>query len=410
MRERLLLGSSSVLLALAAGGACGGGQPSSGFGDNPGGSNDGGGRGDGATPGDDNGEGGCGLLCGDGGDAPTCNPDPGNYDIPGNGCDDDGDGKVDNTPVCDQALAATGTADDFAKAIGLCQKADATHWGVVSAAFTQGYQGGGGIVDGQHGILPRFGSTIKPREGSSLGVLSSGYGREYDDLTNTNCAGMGAPCFKGGVDLQNNGFQGIASGAPPGYPKPAAGCMVSNVVHDAIAVKLVVKVPKNAQGFSFDFDFWSGEWPEFVCTTFNDGFAAWLTSQAWKGAGGDFNVSFDSQKNPVSVNNAFFQTCTNGAQTGCAGGPQKTASCPLGTGELNGTGFLNMGTYCTGNSSGGGATGWLQTKAPVQPGESMTIQFIVWDTGDGIYDSSVLVDDFVWSPTPDQGTVRPQPK
>ena len=41
---------------------------------------------------------------------------------------------------------------------------------------------------------------------------------------------------------------------------------------------LQIKVPKNVAGMSFDFDFYSSEWPEYVCSTYNDQFVAWLQS------------------------------------------------------------------------------------------------------------------------------------
>src|SRR5690348_4331465 len=87
-----------------------------------------------------NGDSGC-PFCGvdasnaDSGGPFVCNPNPANYDVPGNGCDDDGDGTVDNTPTCDTGLALTGPAGDMAKALGLCQAADSTHWGIVSAKY-----------------------------------------------------------------------------------------------------------------------------------------------------------------------------------------------------------------------------------------------------------------------------------
>ncbi|MGH7297790.1 MAG: choice-of-anchor L domain-containing protein, partial [Polyangiaceae bacterium] len=147
---------------------------------------------------------------------------------------------------------------------------------------------------------------------------------------------------------------------------------------------------------------------EYVCTDFNDSFVAWLTSTAFSGTGGDLNISYDAKNNPVSVNNGFFDRCTPNATTGCQGTNKGTAACAGGPNELEGTGFYNLGNYCSGQSTGGGATGWLTTKAPVKQGETMTIQFIIWDTGDQNWDSSVLVDNFQWQPGPTQtGTGRP---
>jgi hypothetical protein len=44
----------------------------------------------------------------------------------------------------------------------------------------------------------------------------------------------------------------------------------------------------------------------------------------------------------------------------------------------------------------GGATGWLTTKAAIKPGEQFTLELMIWDAGDGILDSSVLLDHFQW--------------
>jgi hypothetical protein len=54
--------------------------------------------------------------------------------------------------------------------------------------------------------------------------------------------------------------------------------------------------------------------------------------------------------------------------------------------------------WCLQTSSGGGATGWLTSTAPVTPGETITLEFIIWDTGDNQYDSSVLLDYLTWQP------------
>ncbi len=339
-----------------------------------------------------------GFKGGETGTGGGCKSDPGNYDIPGNMCDDDGDGTVDNPPTCDVGLPQGGDALAFAKAIGLCQQAGGGKWGVVSAAYTQGYNRKDAPDAKQHGILAKFGSAVKPRQGGRLGVLSSGEGQELD-----TCNFLDGQSFKGGCPMTG------AGAAPPGYPKPAAGCPVDSTVNDVATVKLTVKVPNNAKGFAFDFDFYSGEWPEYVCTKFNDAFIAYLTSQAFNGGKPD-NVSFDAKNNPVSVNNGFFDRCSPAnATVGCVGTKPSKAACTSGNGELQGTGFYQPGMQnCGQNDSGGGATGWLTTKAPVQPGETITIEFMVWDTGDQAYDSSVLLDNWAWQPSDvTVGTDRP---
>ena len=45
----------------------------------------------------------------------------------------------------------------------------------------------------------------------------------------------------------------------------------------------------------------------------------------------------------------------------------------------------------------GGATGWLTAVVPVDPLDTVTVNFIVYDVSDGIYDSAVMLDAFNWS-------------
>src|SRR6185312_5654050 len=86
--------------------------------------------------------------------------------------------------------------------------------------------------------------------------------------------------------------------APPGYPKASAACPgLSNKTRDLIDVKLEIKVPANAKGLQFDFDFYSSEWPEYVCSEFNDSFIAYLSGKAFNN-GMPENISFDAMNNP----------------------------------------------------------------------------------------------------------------
>jgi hypothetical protein len=167
---------------------------------------------------------------------------------------------------------------------------------------------------------------------------------------------------------------------------------VTGEPHDAAGVELVVRAPSNAHGFSFNFNFYTYEWPSYICSQFNDFFVA-LLSPIPAGQT-DGNISFDSQGNPVSVNNAFVEVC------GCAskGGPPcvaggKTFSCSLGNMGLVGTGFQDQ-------VQDHGSTGWLFTKAPVNPGEEITMRWAVYDSGDGILDSSTLIDNWQWIAEP----------
>jgi hypothetical protein len=232
--------------------------------------------------------------------------------------------------------------------------------------------------------LPKFG-TLAPREGSQLGVLSTGFASEFD--------GAAGAAFAPGQ------IWGTDGAAPPGFPKAASGCSQASDVHDVVSLKLALKAPPNATGFKFDFDFYSSEWPAFICSQYNDGFVAYLTAQGFNSGTPD-NISFDAKSNPVSVNNGFFDRCTPQTTTGCSGDVTSTAACGGGTGELDGTGFGILGKGCDdANGAGvtkGGATGWLSSRAPVTPGETFTLELMIWDTGDGKLDSSILLDNFQW--------------
>ena len=343
-------------------------------------------------------------------------PGPGNGVDAGNGppavvdagCDESpGAFQGSNCPnapgPCDGNLALTGPATDMAKSIGICQSAVNGSWGLVSATYTKGYNSttAPGSAE-QTGIIEKFGTNVGPRQGAAFGVLSSGYARDYDE-----CVTMTDP-FKGGCAMDPNDTGSVA---PPGYPKAVGHCTPASDIHDAAGLTLKIKVPSNAQGFSFDFAFYSGEWPEYVCSPYNDSFVAWLTSSAYPGVNGDLNISKDTNGNPINVNNDFFQACAPAnATVGCAGSlfSTMTDACSLGDTSLLGTGFYYPGQLDCGQAdSGGGATGWLTTKAPVTPGETITIQFIIWDTHDQQYDSSVLIDNWQWLGTGTTNTTTP---
>ncbi len=158
---------------------------------------------------------------------------------------------------------------------------------------------------------------------------------------------------------------------------------------------MTINTPSNATGFSFDFNFFTFEWPGFICSKYNDFFIALLSPIPMGQTDG--NVSFDSQGNPVSVNNAFLEVC------GCEGNPPnpciaggKSFTCPLGDTDLLGTGF---GFDSSDDQQDHGSTGWLQTKAPAAPNSQITMRWIVYDSSDGYLDTTTLVDNWQWIAT-----------
>jgi hypothetical protein len=273
--------------------------------------------------------------------------------------DEDCDGMVDNPPpaTCDTGIALDSTpAMDGARAIDLCKTAAGPKdWGVVNAAYVRA-DGSPSAASLQVGILDGFGPNVHPRKGDRLLGLSSGHAR--------------TPSQPGACG-SNSCYNAGAGTPPPNFPAAVDGCAGATNINDDVALQVNLRAPSNAVGYKFNFDFYSFEYPEWVCTSFNDQFIA-LVSPAPAGSV-DGNISFDSNNNPVSVNIAFFNVC---------------AGCALGTAELTGTGFDTW--------DDAGATSWLETQAPVTGGQDFSIRFAIWDTGDQAWDSTVLIDNFEW--------------
>ncbi len=312
------------------------------------------------------------------GDCRECDPtvNAGAYDLPGNHVDENCDGTPDNeVTTCDSSLSSSGDAMAHAKALGLCKVASGNSWGVVSAAFVRA-DGVTPCTDGmQYHIKSSFGSGNLPTEGKRMSVFSSGTAR--------------VPGESGFVVPNGDGYNAKTFSKPAHSIPSAAGCKSGDAGYDSCGLKLVLKAPTNANSFAYNFNFFTSEYPEWLCTSYNDAYAAFYYGALNTAA--NKNISFDSAGNPVSVNNGLF---------GIPGGwpPLAKGSHPL----LDGSGFDKVcenpyNSSWTSDSICGGSTGWLSTTAPVKPGEQITLTFNVWDTGDYKWDSTVLLDRFTWS-------------
>jgi hypothetical protein len=315
------------------------------------------------------------------GDCNDCdvNVNPGAYDVAANQVDEDCNGTVDDaSAACDSVITDVADNDPMhgAFALGLCQQATPGDgkWGVLEAKWV--------AADGTpldpahdngHGLLNAFGPNVNVQEGTRMLGVSSGTARQPTDVGYASPGGYTTP---------------VASACPPGFPieSPSCGSAVSGTVaNDPAGIELKIRVPTNAKSFSFNFNFYSFEWPGYVCTQFNDFFVALLNPATNANPPQFGNISFDSQGNPVSVNNAFMEACDPAIGAGNPGG--KFFPCTLGISILDGTGF----------DISHAATGWLETSSGIEPGSEMIIRFAAWDAGDHILDSTALVDNFKWS-------------
>jgi hypothetical protein len=225
-------------------------------------------------------------------------------------------------PACDNGLASNSTRpNDYAKAIDLCQFTTENppghkKWGVISATLTRA--DGVGAPDGNaRSIRNGFGTGgIVPQQNNRLAVFSTGNAADQND------ANPAYADFQGGVD------NGANSAAPadwlaangnhvpqrPGCPGPG-----SNQANNSIMLKIRVRVPTNAKSFNVQMHFFSAEWPEYVCTAFNDLFVTLVDPRRDGQPGRQEHRHLhdpQNQKYPVGVNIAkAAPACSPSART-----------------------------------------------------------------------------------------------
>jgi hypothetical protein len=310
------------------------------------------------------------------GDCDDSNPGvrPGYVEDPADGMDNDCDGQTDEArEACD-----CGGGVNQVQSMEICDAA------TVVNVTTYGNASGQSIIANFGAIAPRTQASHP-----NVPELTAQNCRFY--ILCTGPAASTAPEI--GTDL------GTSDPDPFGDPLPA---------NDLVQLRIQLQVPLNAEGIRFDFIYLSAEYPEWVCTEFNDTFYAIEQSTALNN-GNPINISFDSNGMEITVNNNFFENPNNWTQslvgTGydvadpgdtCWGDPVLYPGC-------------NMPNPCPPpNNTIGSGTGWLRTTSPVTPGEVMTLTFSIHDEGDHIYDSCVLVDNFHWVtfPVSGPGTVK----
>jgi len=249
-----------------------------------------------------------------------------------------------------------------------------------------------------HGIFKTFGKDT-PREGARMLALSSGTARTAADF------GFVSRNFNKGYSSNPPLTFDGASPACPGVVVPKSS------VQDAAGIELEIMTPTNALSLEFSFNFRSYEFPQFICTQFNDFFwANFVQGNVNK------NISFDDQNNAISVNAAFLTQCEcpPAGVNDCiappfpaVGQPQKTFNC-TGKDLLEETDFDGntnpQATYAGWTNAG---SGWLKTTTPVEPNKLIKLRFVVFDSGvdangkkDHNVDSTVFIDKFRWHAVP----------
>ena len=151
--------------------------------------------------------------------------------------------------------------------------------------------------------------------------------------------------------------------SPSSGVSDSGGNVRGNTDYDVTVLKIDLNVPSGVNCLlGLDFRFLSEEYPEYVGTAFNDAFIAELDKTTWSTSGSTItdsnNFAFDPAGNPITINAAGVTS--------------------MKAGEATGT------TY-------DGATPLLTAATPITPG-SHSLYLSIFDQGDSIYDSAVMLD------------------
>ena len=348
------------------------------------------------------------------------------FDFPTDGIDNDCDGIVDNPVLTCETIPASapGTPTDFARAADLCAQHAITNAGTV---FDPLVNAAWGQVSGLGPGETLWTSVTKPVQvaiASSLGQNQPRQGRTMVGLANGIWAAMN-PRNDPALDPMLFHINDACSAIPLTGQDCASltdGTVSGQVsVQDWAELTLTVKVPSNVQTVVFDFAFFSSEFNQWWNSAANDSFFVLVTSQGFQGQ----NVAKDKNGLAVTINSGFFQLCpappgpaglsadNAAALETCVGVGGDMSQSIFGT--LAGTGYdgASVGTNDTAMAVNGseyiygGGSGWLTTKFPVAPRETIQMRIIVADTFDGLKDSAVLLDALRWEQTSESGVGRP---
>jgi hypothetical protein len=384
---------------------------------------------------------------------PTCGSpsptNPGAFEDPSDGVDNDCDGAIDEVdPTCDASIGS-GTQPgqsyvNYLKAIELCNETTSTAtgaaktWGVITDSngvfapprLTRA-DGTGNANGNQHSVRPNFGTSgaMDQRAGANFTVLSTGHAAAPGQ-TNPSHVTWEDQALPDSLGNSNNSVHSDWFGAVGGTAPAAPGCnqnSILNPVYNPVSLEFQVRAPTNANSFTVDLYLLSSEYPEWICDAYNDFVVVLIDNPDGSSLTGtqtanpaDENLAiFDpppagGATYPVGVNltgAGLFGHCNDQTTRECAvffsGGGTGTNPTACTTGQFNGSGYDDntvteyynpFANTCYTGVSGGG-TGWLNLSGNVLPGEIFRIRIAIWDSGDHLFDSTILLDNWVWNTT-----------
>jgi hypothetical protein len=365
---------------------------------------------------------------------------PGAVELAGNAVDDNCNGDLDlfdvpDTLPCDTGLYSdSNEAENYARALGICRTTEAEPaaladktWGLVSAVIERADGSPLGDLTARS-IRPGFGGVTPPTlEGDSIVVLSTGIAADAAQTTpgpnggaptGFNVTNIHTPQSLALIDetctsshcisdwfLAANPPLKLPSELPTPPDCPTQSFDTPNEAHDSVMLTLDLRAPTNVKAFTFNTYFLSAEYPEYVCSDYNDQYLALIetpTGPTTPANPLDKNLltyAAAGKKWPIGINVAagtnLFAVCDSETTSPtCWDQDLDPTSCSLGSSQLVGTGFEASTTSAP--CLLGGGTHWLTVSGNVVPGQVMRLRLVIWDVGDYGYDSVALIDGFKW--------------
>src|SRR5207253_2233515 len=103
-------------------------------------------------------------------------------------------------------------------------------------------------------VRSKFGDQFMPKAGSQMVYLSTGNAKDMNEVSTQN-------------PQPGRMFNTMTN--HPLWAKPKCGNPSEPKAQDLTELSFDIQVPANAKSFSFEFAFFSAEYPEFICTEYN---------------------------------------------------------------------------------------------------------------------------------------------